>query len=192
MSESTSAKQAMDYLPDVLPDVPTGRSCSGDPQSLSRDTENGKNLVPETQDGEFGAVKRENIEMDSQNNELVEKLIKRLEVQKSLLSNASKEFSIRKEKCQKQIIEQKKNMDGLYNKLMISLQSLSDETEKKHNVLEITANHNREILEILKSQGAPDNEATRGIIDNIKTYLHRCSTDLFPYPVFTPNEPLCS
>ena len=147
MSESTSAKQAMDFLPDVLPDVPTGRSCSGDPQSLSRDTENGKNLVPETQDGEFGAVKRENIEMDSQNNELVEELIKRLEVQLSLLSNASKEFSIGKEKCQKQIIEQKKNMDGLYNKLEKSLQSLSDETEKKHNVLEITANHYREILE---------------------------------------------
>ena len=39
MSESTSTKQTMDYLPDV----PAGRSCLGDPQSLSRDSGNEKN-----------------------------------------------------------------------------------------------------------------------------------------------------
>ena len=65
MSESTSTELTMDYLPDVLPDVPTGRSCLGDPQSLSRDSENGKNPVAENKENS-SVSPREDIETKAQ------------------------------------------------------------------------------------------------------------------------------
>ena len=87
MSESTWTKQMMDYLPYV----PTGRSCLGDPQLLSRDSGNGKNPAAENVENSSLSPKGD-IETKAQScsNKEVEDMMKALKVKEKLLKGGQR------------------------------------------------------------------------------------------------------
>ena len=172
---------------DYLPDVPTGRSCLGDPQSLSRDSGNGKNPAAENVENSFLSPKGDiETKAQSHSNTEVEDMMKALEVKEESLSKADKDFSDMANKYLKDLKEQKKTVDRVYQEIMEIITTQKNRILKRSEASRNRTKRDQETLKMLGSLGYP--ESGREFIDNIKASHHRSRTDSFQYTVFQPNE----
>ena len=175
MSESTSTKQTMDYLPDV----PTGRSCLGDPQSLSRDSGKEKNPAAENVENSSLSPKGD-IETKAQScSKEVEDMMKALEVKEKSLSKADKDLCNMANKYLK-------DFDRMYQEMIEIITTQKNRILRRSEALRNRTKRDQETLKMLGSLGYP--ESGREFIDNIKASHHRSRTDSFPYAVFKPDE----